>query len=303
MAHTFVNPSQVVSTAIALVRDDLVLAGTVNRDYEADYGNGRGSSVNVRVPATLKARTRALGATAAITVDNVTESTVSVSLDNEVYSAVDVTDAVLTLDIEDFARQVVAPQTIALVEAIENAVAAELTAIPETLTVAWDATKPQKTFTAVRKILRDNGIPASGLFAACGTSAYAALLDSGAFDLASAGSTDALRNATVGNVRGFSTFESNRLADDDIVFYHRDAVTLAVRAPLVPGGATFGQSVSEAGFALRWIKDYDASTLQDRSVFSTFVGTQLMTVKHLLADGTTAMVTPAVRVNITTVPA
>lgn len=303
MAHTFVNPDQVVRTGIALVRDDLVLAQTVNRDYEAEYGGGRGSSVNVRIPATLAARTRALGATAAITTDELTESTVAVALDIEAYSAVDVTDAVLSLNIEDFARQVLAPQTMSLVEYIENKVAAEMTALDETTTIAWDATAPAETFTAARKALRKLGIPAAGLYAACGVDVYAALLDSGVMDAPQSGNADALLNAEVRRLRGFNIFESNRLEDGDIVFYHRDAFTLAVRAPKIPAGVASGRSLAENGFALRWIQDYDSSTLQDRSVVSTFVGTQAMTVKHLKADGTTEMVTPAIRVDTTTIPA
>lgn len=302
MAHNFVNPDQVVGTAIALVRDDLVLAQTVNRDFEAEYGGGRGSSVNVRVPATLTARTRALGATTAITADELTEDTVAVALDEEAYSAVDVTDAVMTLNIQDFARQVLAPQTTALVEHVENKVAAEMSGLAEDVTIDWNASAPAKTFTAVRAKLRKLGIPAAGLYAACGVDVYAALLDSGVLDMPQTGSNDALLNAEVRRLRGFNVFESNRLADDDIVFYHRDAFTLAVRAPLIPQGAAFGKSLAENGFALRWIKDYNSSTLQDRSVVSTFLGAQAMSVKHLKADGTTEMVTPAIRVNTTSTP-
>lgn len=304
MAHTFVNPTQVVQTAIALLRDDLVLAATVNRDYEAEFGGGNGTAVNVRVPATLKARSRALDATTSIVMDDLTESTVPVTLDEMLYSAVPVTDEDLTLRIEDFGRQVLAPQVIALVEALENKVAAEMLALPEAASLAYDPAKPENTFTAARKMLRDQGIPAAGLYAAVGTGVYADLLNAGALkDASQSGSEGALRDAIVGRIRGFNVLESNRLGDGDIVFYHRDAFTLAVRAPLVPSGVTHGESISENGFALRWITDYDADKLKDRSVVSTFVGTQAMSKKHLKADGTTEMVVPALRVDSTTNPA
>lgn len=301
MANTFVDPSKVARTGIALVRDDLVLAQTVNSDYAAEFGGGKGSTVDVRVPATLTARTRALGATSAITLDDLTESTVPVSLSEMAYSAVAVTDEDLTLNIEDFARQVLTPQTIALTERVENVVAAVLNGLTEDNTIAWDATSPGKAFARVRKALRDMGLPAAGLFAACGTEAYAQILESGQLtDVSQAGDASALRDAEVRKLRGFNVFESNRIAENSIVFYHRDAVTLAVRAPKVPDGAGMGQSLAENGFALRWIKDYDASVLRDRSIVSTLLGCQTMPIKHLKADGTTAMVTGAIRIDIST---
>jgi uncharacterized protein YjdB len=47
---------------------------------------------------------------------------------------------------------------------------------------------------------------------------------------------------------------------------------MAMRAPLVPQGATFGESQSYLGLAMRWLKDYDYANVQDRSLVDTFVG-------------------------------
>lgn len=304
MAHNFVIPEQVLRTALGLLRDDLVLASTLNRDYESSYGGGKGSVVNVRIPATLKARRRALGTTGAITSDSLSETTVPVQLTDMVYSAVDVTDEELSLKIEDFTRQVSLPQVMAVVEDVEDIVTATMQALPETVGIAYDAANPVKTFTAARKVLRDLGLPAQGMYAAVGTGVYAELLDAKAItDVSESGTADALRNANVGNVRGFRTIEVNRLADDEIVFYGRDSFTLAVRAPKVPDGVSFGQSASDSGFSMRWIKDYDSVTLSDRSIFSTFVGCQKIDLPRM--NPTTkavSMVTPAIRI-LTSTPA
>lgn len=294
MPNTFVNPTQVARTALALVGDDLVLAATVNRDFEANYQPGVGTSVNVRIPATLTARTRALDSTAAITLDDLTETTVPVALDNMAYSAVRVSDEDLTLRIEDFARQVLAPQLRALNEAVEAKVAAELQSVAETTTIAYDATKPADAFAAARKTLRDAGVPTTDLYAAVGTGAYADLLKSPLLrQVDQSGTSAALRDATIGRLHGFTVVESNRLADDEMIFYHADAFALAVRAPVVPAGVTFGQSMAENGFALRWIRDYDSLTLADRSIVSTFLGTTTMPMKSTV---TGANIAAAVRV-------
>jgi hypothetical protein len=91
---------------------------------------------------------------------------------------------------------------------------------------------------------------------------YADLIESGELkDQSQSGSTDALREARVGRVRGFTTMEINCLADDEIIFYHGDAFTLALDATAVPDGAAFGESMTAQGYAIRWIKDYDSSVL------------------------------------------
>lgn len=308
MANTFVNPVKVAAVALAILRDDVSLASTVNRDYEADFAAGTGATVNVRTPATLKARRRALDAGTAVVLDNVTESTQPVSITDMTYSAVPVTDEDLSLRIEDFTRQVLAPQVTAIAEDIENLVVATMQGLTESNAAgdapAYDAANPKAQFTWARKKLRDMGVPATGLYAAVGTGVYHDLLNSASLvDVAQSGSTGALREGQVGRVSGFQVIEDNRLADDEIIFYHGDAFTLVVRAPRVPDGVAFGESTAAEGYAVRWIKDYDSNLLQDRSIVSAFIGCKAMSLKHLKADGTTESVTPAIRVLTSTAPA
>ncbi|MFG3715798.1 P22 phage major capsid protein family protein [Micromonospora sp. NPDC047730] len=305
MPHDFVIPEQVLSTAIALVRDDLMLAATVNRDYEDAFGGGRGTVVNVRTPNTLKARRRKMTDDGQeIVTDTVTESTIPVTMTEHVYSAVDVSDLQMRMDIADFTRQVTVPQVRGIVEDLENLVTETMQALPESVGLAYDPAKPHLTFTRARKMLRDLGLPAAGLWAAVGTGVYAELVDANALtDASQSGSTEALRNANVGRVRAFTVVENNRFDDDEIVFYGRDAFTLAIRAPYPPDGAAFSASQSDNGFAMTWVKDYDSKVLKDRSVFQTYAGCQAMQVKRLAKDGTTSLVTPALRVKTSTIPA
>lgn len=302
MPNTFVDPSKVARMGIAMVTKDLKLAQTFNRDFESEFGGGHGHTVNVRVPAVLQARSKTLRNRVAITTDTLTESTVPVALTDVVYSAVPVTDEELTLDIVDFGRQVLAPQALAIVEDLEGRAVTTMQGVAESLTVPYAAATPGKTFTTVRKMLRDMGAPESGLTAAVGTQIYADLIESGELkDASQSGSTDALRNAVAGRVRGFDTIESNRLADDEMVFYIRGvSFSMAIRAPQKPAGVAFGSSMAENGFAMRWIRDYDSVYLEDRSILSTFVGTKVMTMKR---SGDGATVTPTIRVKASTVPA
>jgi hypothetical protein len=291
MANEFYKPEAVARLGVALVTEDFVLAQTVNRDFEAEFGGRIGMTVNVKVPAVLQARTRGLKATGEIETDNLAESSVPVALTTHAYSAVVLDDEDLTLEIEDFGAQVLAPQSLAVANYIEDAIAAEMSAVAAS-SITWDA-DPTKTFVDVRKALRDLQVPSDNLYAAVGTGVAAELLKSDALKRVDAsGSSDALRNAVIGRIAGFTVIESNRLAEDEAVFYHRAAFTLAVRAPQVPAGVTYGASVAGQGFAMRHVRDYDSKVLADRSIVSTFVGMATMPLKQ----STGATVTPAIRI-------
>lgn len=310
MPHSFYTAPDVVALGNALAAKDLVLAQTINRDYEANYGGGRGTTVNVRVPAALKARTRAIGATTAITTDNLTETTFPVTLDEHVYSAVDLSEAELNFRLEEFGRQVLKPQTDAVVDWIEEAVAAEMLSLAETNSPAlggYVVADPAKTFVTIRKALRDNGLPLTGLRAAVGTKVFSELVLAKAFsDSSESGQPSSIPNAEVRRVAGFDVMETNRIPEAQIVFYHRTAFTLAVRAPKVPDGVAFGASLASNGFALTHLMDYDSSTLVDRSIVHTFSGVQYIPARKIERSGTDAtivQVPSAYRLDTSTAPA
>lgn len=316
MPNTLYTAPDVVALANALASKDLVLAQTINRDYEANYGGGKGTSVNVRVPAVLKARTRDLtntGQTTAFVVDTVTESTFTVSLEENPYSVVALNDRERTFELEDFGRQILAPQIDAIVDWIEAQVAAEMTALVETNDLGtgplpglglYSATDPTKTFTAIRKALRDNGLPTTGLRAACGTKVWKEMADAKVFsDLGTQTTNPNVPGSRP--VAGFDAFETNRLAADDIVFYHKDAFTLAVRAPQAPNGAPFSASVASNGFAMLHIQDYDSNIGSDRSLLSTFSGVSYQLARKVDRSGATAAIVTvpsAYRINTTSAP-
>lgn len=298
MPNLFKNEANVTgkiaATALGLLLPDMVLARTVNRDFEADFGGGVGNVVNVKRPLALTANSRNYGATDAITVTTITEPAVQpVTIAKQIYSAVSVTDEDLNMEIEDFGRQVLLPQTTSVAYAIEKAVADEISSIAGS-GISWGSDYVA-AFTEARKALRNMGVPATGLVAAVGTDVAAQLLKSDLLRKAdAAGTTDALREATLGRLMGFEVIESNMLPAGAGYFYHRDAFTLVLRAPRVPEGVPFGQSVAANGFALRWIRDYDPTVLADRSIVSTFIGTETMALTKQ-ADGTAAV--PAIKVS------
>lgn len=270
MSNTF-TAHQAAIVAAKLCGLDLKLAATISRDVEAEFVPGKGSTstVNVRVPGATVINKRGIGDTSTpIVHGDIAEQLIPVTLSDHSYTSVGLSEEELSLELVDFGSQVLAPQTTSLARSIEADVAAEMKAVPETTSIAYVATAPEKSFTALRRKLRDNGVSDSErLIAAVGSGVYADLLDANALD-------------ENGRVRGFDVIESTRLTASEIVAYIPSAFSLVVRAPRVPEGVPFGASVTEqagdARFALRWIRQFDPNVLVERSIVSAFVGVQAM---------------------------
>lgn len=279
MANDFYTPEQAAKVSAALIAEEAYLSALVSRNFENDLlgGGGKGRTVNVKVPTALVARARSIDDTTnKIVMDYITEQTRSITLGVHAYSAVGLSEGDLSLDLTDFSEQVLAPQGAAVSSYVEALVRDALMAetVNATLSAKWDTANPVKFFTAMRKHLRDAGVPASGLQVVVGTGVYAAALDANLItDAGQSGSTEALREGQIGRLRGFTIVEDADIPEDAIVGFHRDAYALAVRAPKKPEGAAFGATVNvKGGFPVRYLRDYDADYTQDRSILSTFAG-------------------------------
>lgn len=299
-ANNFYQAPQVAQTAIALANEDAYLSATINRNFENDLlgGGGKGRTVNVRIPSALIAHERGIDdVTTQIVMDSLSESTFQITLGTHAYSAVGLSEGDMSLNLANFSAQVLAPQVEAVVDDVEHAVSQAILATPGAQTgeelPAYDASNPVAYFIALRKLLRNRGVSTAGLNVAVGTQVYADLLSAKQIiDASESGSTAALREGQVGRVQGFQVVESTRFDEHDIAAYSRDAYTLAVRAPIVPAGASFGASESSNGFSLRYVRDYDPTVMKDRSVVSTFAGVAQVPLYKVVRDysATTASV-------------
>ncbi|WP_353813859.1 P22 phage major capsid protein family protein [Agromyces sp. SYSU T00266] len=287
MTNDILTADAVASVAANIVGQDMNLAALLYKDLANEFVGGRGSTVRVRVPGAVPSRTRnAFDTTTAMAVDTIAEVGISVTLDTLAYSNVALAPGDLDLALEDHAAQVLRPQASSIAKHIEAATADAMSATAATA-LTYSAADPAKTFTAIRRTLRSNGVPADArLIAAVGANVYADLLDADAFD-------------ENGKVRGFEVHESTRIAADDVIGFIPEAYALVVRAPEVPAGAPYGASVRENGFALTHLRAFDANTAADRSIVEALVAVQPMPLPVDNEDGTVTLLTDggAVRVN------
>lgn len=280
------DAEQVAVVAAKLLGEDAYLSALVSHDYQDEFlaPGTAGRPIKIKFPTVLLPRERDIAdVTTSIQLDSIVESGTTLNLDKKmVYSAVPLSEADLNLNLTDVSRQVVAPQAKGIAEDIEDRLATKLLAVPDDadFTVAktpYDPANPVAFYSRLRKVLRDRGIPQDSLNLVIGTGLYLDLLNAKAItDASQSGSTAALREGSVGRVAGFTVIESTRVDENELLAFHRSSVTLVTRAPAVPAGASFGSTVNEGGYSIRYMRDYDADKTVDRSILATFVGVGIL---------------------------
>lgn len=282
MANTFLKATRIAAAALGLLQRDVVLPGLVWTDGLGDFSGAGGDTISIRVPARTQARTRQLrGARSAggiLQMDSLTETKVDVTLATDVYNLVPVTDEELTLDIADFGAQVLAPQVRAVAEGLENIVAAQMVGANYATTLTLDTDEPYNTLVDGRVALNKANVPMSDRVAVVGAEMEGYFLKSEHLNRVDESGTDStLRDAVIGRVAGFgAVYVSNALPEDFGVVMHKTAFALAMRAPAVPAGAAYGSSQAYQGLAMRWIRDYDPTNAQDRSLLDCFAGSAVV---------------------------
>jgi hypothetical protein len=285
MANTFIKATRIAAAALGLLEREIILPGLVWRDAGGDFRGAGGDTISIKVPARTQARTRALrGArgsssegTGIITMDDLTETKVDVTLDTAVYSAVPVTDEELTLDLVDFGAQILEPQVRAVAEGVENAVAAEMTGATYATNLTFDSTDPWKTLVDAYTALNKSNIPREGRAVVVGADVENAILKSEHLARVDhSGSDAALRRAELGRLAGFPIYTSNAIPSNLAFAFHKTAYVLGMRAPMKPDGVPYGASTSGHGLSMRWLRDYDFRNVQDRSLVDTYIGTSVV---------------------------
>lgn len=289
MTNTFIKPEVVIATSLGLLQREITLPATVWLNGLGDFAGAKDDTISIRVPGKIDAKRRSLRATGDdrnIVMGSIAETKVDVTLTDDVYTAVPITDEELSLDIKDFGAQILQPQMQGVAIDLEDGLVetmadADYSFVDEngnTGTVIIDSTKTYDSFVDARKVLNDRNVPFTNRYAVVGSGIEAAILKDPNFAQADrSGDSSALRDAVIGRIAGFSVMVSNALEPDEGYVYHKTAFAMVTRAPLVPQGATAGASSAFAGLSLRWLRDYDFITTTDRSLVDAYVGYKAVT--------------------------
>lgn len=283
MAHSFLKPTVVVDTAIKLLQREIVLPQLVWLNGLGDFSGKYQDTITIRVPARTTAHRRTFRGTGSarnLVTEDLTENAIPVTLNHDVYHAVSLTDEELTLDIHDFAGQVLNRQVRAVAEDLENGLVETITGANYAQNNMIVNTTEGNLWPAIveaRRKLNDKYVDRNGRVLVVGSAVEAAFLKDAQFvryDATGDSPNSALRDAVIGNVAGLNVVVSDALPHQDAYLFHPTAFIMATRPPAPPRGASFTSAASAAGLAIRWLMDYDYSSTTDRSLVDTLVGYQ-----------------------------
>lgn len=280
MAHTLYSPEQAARATLASLRWLTNLPRTVRQDFSSEFVAGRGQTVNVRGPISAgKANvyTKAQrDAREAIKFNDLTETWFPVKLEDQIYNALRLPDDFATFTLENLTKQVLIPQAESVVNDLAAPLIAEMTAVAtdgKIPAVAADGSNIMQVLIKTRQVLNERHIPTEGRYFAVGADIEAAVLSLPQLQKVNeSGTTEVLRNATIGRLFGFEIVADPALPAGFAIGYHRDAFAHVTRPSRQPEGAAKSATVAQDGFALRWIQHYNPLQLEDQSVVDTFYG-------------------------------
>lgn len=315
--HELIKAEKFASTSVALLQRELILPSLFWRWSAMDFKGAKDDTINVKVPGTLNARDRALRATGEdrrIQMDFLKERTMGVRLDKFPYSATAITDEQMDLDVENFASQILKPQVDAVARYVNKLAVDHLNSVvyadgrlSDDRETFEDKTKikgnlkaedfygPGKRgmaslFNRVRSTLIKRGVNQAQVYVAIGADFEEVLLDEMELLFADkAGDNTALRDATIGKLRGFNFVSVPEVKGNEAHVFTPQSFVLATAAPSIPAGAVTGATQNANGVALRWLRDYNADYAEDRSIVDCYAGTG--TINDIaMADGTEAFI-------------
>lgn len=295
MAHLLFTPEQAARSTLAALRYLSVLPRTVRQDFSNEFVAGRGQTINVLGPVKAgeaKVYTAANRTSRdAIEFNELTQEWVPIKLENQIYNAVRLPDNWATFTLADLQRQVLRPQAESVVDALATPLVEEMKKVKAeakaaaTIDAATGESDVLRSITHLRRVLNDRKVPQQGRTLAIGTDWEEAILNTPMLNKVNeAGDGGSmLRAATIGNLKGFQVVVAPDLPANKAVAYHKDAFAFVTRPSRRPEGAAYGATISEAGFALRHIMQYNPVQLEDQSIVDTFYGAATLDATRAVA--------------------
>ena len=282
MANTILTPSIIAKEALAVLRNNAVMANLVHRDFSNEFA-AVGDTITVRKPATFVAKeyTQSAG----IDVQDATETGVQVKIDKHLDVSFAVTSKEMTLDISDFSKQFLEPAMQAFADKIDAYLIARASGSGVTNSVT--STGAKEDMIAARKFLTKNAAPLTDRHYVYNAETEAELLSTDLFVNASAVGDEgtALREASLGRKFGMDCYVDQNIADATTtgnakaLAFHKNAFALVTRPLALPEGAAKASIENYDGFALRVVYGYDMGKKTDTISIDMLCGTAILDKK------------------------
>lgn len=281
MANTFLTPQVIADAALATLYENCVAAQLVHRDYDTAFAGAVGDTVTIRKPAVFTiADNDNFDPVTGIHIDDATETGIAVKLDQHVDKSFAVTSKDMTLNIKNFAEQLLNPAMESISQRIDRDVLKFRNDITNSVGVATDApwNKPEVLVDAGTELDIFNVLQTDRRVIVGPKTRGAWLKDPLLKTANQSGSTAGLRSGSVGSdLFGFEAFmsqnigqpkaEGSQVAGDPTteigVAFHKTAVALVTRQLELPMGAANAAIANYKGFGIRVVIDYDQKFKKD----------------------------------------
>lgn len=207
MANQFLTTKDIARAMLPLLEDNLVFPALAYTDY-SDTFSKKGDTIQVKKPPVYVADE--FGGN--ITVQDVKEENVLVTLDKIADVSVALSAKEMALNLDDFSEQVLKPAAIAIAEKINADGLALYKDIPYTCGTAGETPDSLEDFAAAGKTLNDAKAPFSMRYAVWDSAALAKFQTIPAvINAEKSGSTEALRDGSIGKILGMENYMSQQV--------------------------------------------------------------------------------------------
>lgn len=260
MPNTILTPNLIAREALMILRNNAVMANLVHRDYSNEFVSGVGDTITVRKPATFAAQEY----DGSIQVQDATENSISVKLDKHLDVSFAVTAKQLTMDIDDFSKQLLAPAMQAFADKVDK----YLLALKADITNSVPATdNVQNDVVDARAFLTKAAAPLTERRFVYDSTTETKLLKTDLFVHADKVGDEgtALREASLGRKYGMDFYVDQNADAVGVagMAFHKNAFALVTRPLALPLGATKAAIVDYDGFSLRVVYGYDLDKKTD----------------------------------------
>jgi hypothetical protein len=290
--HDVVKPEAIAATAAVLLEQELVVPGTFRREGIDGFRGAEDDTINVVVEGVLPFRTYGWrnDRSTEIQFDSYKERKIAVTFGGDVYSAVKLTDEQADFDLDGWAK-LLRKQVEAVGRGLEFKATQQLRTAKYAVSLGIPTNGLRRGLIRARSTLRGLHAPPGSNVVLCGVNWEAALLSDESLNLASSvgesEAVSALREASLGRRFGFNFVVAEELDPNEAVAMVDSAFVFATGAPSTPQSVPFGATAAHEGVALRWIRDYDSTRTQDRSIVNTYAGFRSVTDVLVGRDDTT----------------
>jgi hypothetical protein len=208
MGNTLLTPQIIANEALLVLENTMVMSQLVHKDYSSEFVNV-GDTISIRKPATFRAQ----NFTGSIINQDATESSVPVVMDRFKDISFSVAPKEMTLDINNFSQQFIAPAMRAVAQGLDEDIFNEVANISQSVTATSNPTS-LADIANMAKTLDIAKVPTDMRHLVFNPKhKYSYALTDNLSKVSYAGTGDTLRNSELGNIYGFDTYMDQNAPD------------------------------------------------------------------------------------------